>query len=654
MKHRLPMRAVTVPALALACLLGASDASAQTAPYVDREIEGLAPETTTTLDDVPYNADGWPRFLRLDTRVGTQPFDAERKTRLGFSVFGLIETPNHGTLSADGSLTPGDGVSTLTLRQRNMPLDGGWLMSNALGVIEPPSPTILTLPSRVFIPSPAIRGASTDWRRTDDRFQLMASTGQPGFLEVLPTEGFSRLPGTRTRVGGQWRLGPPPADPLSLRLPGLTLALKAEEARGVTEGGNFGLTGRRVDAGSQLAALRHEAGSTRVQGYWLQSRSSAGNAQGVWLDAEQDDGPWRHSAGGYRLDPGLAWAEAPVASNLQGVYARTAWRSRQFSVDGSLDLLSNITGTTNRGYFFSSNARWRLSGTDNLGVGTSLRSLTGQDWSHYLDWRTVNRWGAAGARLEVAGGDSQPARQEITYDQDWRVPQGWQFGTSVGLGRQDSSDGSNVTDERFWTLALTGSAPLTRFSSLRGNLQTERSSQGQERHSLNLGASWRLSSRWSLEGYYNRNIGRSRQVLVLDPLAPPADPISTVADRTFFVLLRYEATAGSRDVPLGGRPNEGGGTVRGTVFFDANRSGVQEASEKGVPGVTVSLDNRYSVRTDDQGRFEFPFVGPGPRAVTVRNDTLPLPWTVVDDGQIRLDVRVRETTSLSFPVQRSD
>lgn len=654
MKLRQPMRAVVVPVLGFACLLTAATVAAQTPAYVDREIEGLAPEPTISDGEEAYDREGWPRFLRLDTRVGTQPFDAERKTRLGYSLFGLIETPNHGTLSVDGSLAPGSGLSTLTLRQRSMPLDGGWLVSNELGVIEPPTPTILALPSRVFIPSPAIRGASTDWRRQDDRFQLMASTGQPGFLEVLPTEGFLRLPGSRTRFAGQWRLGPPPVDPLSLRLPGLSLAFKAEEARGVNEGGSFGLTGRRVDAGSQLAAVRHEAGPRRIQGQWLQSRSSAGQAQGFWLDGELDDGPWRHAAGAYRLDPGLAWAETPVANNLQGVYARTAWRSRQLSVDGSLDLLRNIIGNSNRGYFATGNARWRLSSTDNLGAGTALRNLNGQGWTHYLDWRSLNRWGPAGARLEVAGGDNQPDRRQITYDQEWPVPQGWQFGSSVGLGQQDVTDGTTTTGERFWTLALSGSAPITRFATARGNLQTERSSSGQERHSLNLGGSWRLSARWSLEGYYNRNIGRSRQVLVLDPLAPPPDPISTVADRSFFVLLRYETSAGSRDVPLGGRPNEGGGTVRGTVFFDANRSGVQEASELGVPGVTVFLDNRYSVRTDDQGRFEFPFVGPGARAVTVRNDTLPLPWTVVDDGQIRLDVRVRETSSLSFPVQRSD
>jgi hypothetical protein len=38
----------------------------------------------------------------------------------------------------------------------------------------------------------------------------------------------------------------------------------------------------------------------------------------------------------------------------------------------------------------------------------------------------------------------------------------------------------------------------------------------------------------------------------------------------------------------------------------------------------------------------------------VRNDTLPLPWSVVDDGSVKVDVRLRETTRLSIPVQRSN
>lgn len=44
----------------------------------------------------------------------------------------------------------------------------------------------------------------------------------------------------------------------------------------------------------------------------------------------------------------------------------------------------------------------------------------------------------------------------------------------------------------------------------------------------------------------------------------------------------------------------------------------------------------------------------GPRTVSVRGETLPLPWNVVDQGQAKVDVRLRESASVSIPVQRSE
>jgi hypothetical protein len=40
--------------------------------------------------------------------------------------------------------------------------------------------------------------------------------------------------------------------------------------------------------------------------------------------------------------------------------------------------------------------------------------------------------------------------------------------------------------------------------------------------------------------------------------------------------------------------------------------------------------------------------------VTLRNETLPLPWNVVDDGQARIEVRLRETIRVQLPVQRPE
>ena len=116
-----------------ALALGSGLAKAQTAagppapaPYEDRVIEGLTPLPDENAGQSDYDRGGWPRFLSLETRLGTQAFDASRRARLAYALDGLLESPNHGMLSVEGSVSPSPRQQTLTLRQRALPLPGGW------------------------------------------------------------------------------------------------------------------------------------------------------------------------------------------------------------------------------------------------------------------------------------------------------------------------------------------------------------------------------------------------------------------------------------------------------------------------------------------------------------------------------------------------
>ncbi|MDR7095259.1 carboxypeptidase-like regulatory domain-containing protein [Hydrogenophaga laconesensis] len=620
--------------------------------YVDRVIEGLPPEPAEDPDAQAYDREGWPRFLRLETRLGTQPFDQSRRTRIGYGIYGLLETPNHGTLSIDGTYAPSDSSGTLTLRQRAMPLSGGWLTSNELGVINPPVPGIMRLPARIYLPSTIMQGLSTEWENPGRGVQLQASMGEPGRLGFLPANGFRKLAGERTTFGGQWRLGADETDFMSNR--GWTVAMQHEDARKVS---NYDVPTQAsdiVDANSSLLALRHEGAERRIQGQVLRTQATNvdGARTGFWIDAEWDDGPRKHGVGAYRLEEDLTWANQPLASDLVGAYMRSSWRTRQWSAEGSIDWLDSISGRSGSGFFATGAARWRLNRDHSVGAGTTVRRFDGDAWSSYGDWRFHNGWGTSGLRLEFTHGSNEINSRWLTWDQEWLVPQGWAVSTSLGVGAYDASQ--NRAAESAWNAALSVSAPLTNKVSLRGNLTTEKRTINGSRHSVNLGGYWRVSPRWSMEANYNRSTGRSRYDESLDPLALPVTFFLPESDRSFYAVLRYELEAGSRNVPLGGRASEGGGRIEGTVYFDANRSGTQEASEQGVPNVTVYLDNRYAVRTDSQGRFEFPFVAGGPRTVTVRGETLPLPWNVVDQGQAKVDVRLRESVSVSIPVQRNE
>ncbi|WP_300649029.1 carboxypeptidase-like regulatory domain-containing protein [Hydrogenophaga sp.] len=614
-------------------------------------MENLPPEALDDSDKDEYSREGLPRFLRLETRLGTQPFDQAQSVRIGYGIYGLLETPNHGTLSIDGAYAPRDSSGTLTLRQRAMPIEGGWFTSNELGVITAPAPDITRLPARIYLPSAILRGLSTEWENPEGGLQLQASTGEPGRLDFQPANGFRQLPGRRTTLGGQWRINASGADVLSRQ--GWTAALRHEDARGVSTLDNPQQAGDFVDANSTLLALRHESGEYQIQGQLMSTRASnvQGARNGFWIDSEWEDGPRRHGLGAYRLEPDLTWANLPVASDIVGAYVRSSWRTRQWSAEGSLDWLDSISGRTTNGVFATGSARWRINRDHTLGAGTALRSFNGTAWSTYGDWRFQNGWGTSGLRVEFTGGEGQGDSRALIWDQEWVVPQGWALSTSLGYTAYSAT--SSLPAENTSTGAISGAVPLTSRSSMRGNFSVERNDSGQVRHSLNVGANWRLDKHWSMEGNYNRTNGRSRFTPSIDPLAPLGLVVPD-NDRSFYVVVRYEFEAGSRNVPLGGKPADGGGRIEGTVYFDANRTGTQEASETGVPNVTVFLDNRYAVRTDSQGRFEFPFVASGPRTVSVRGDTLPLPWNVVDQGQTKVDVRLRENVTLTIPVQRNE
>lgn len=628
-----------------------ANASEPAPAYVDRVMDHLPPEPSDEPEPYAYDREGLPRFLRLEARLGTEPFDQTRRTRIGYGIFGLLETPNHGTLSIDGTYAPRDSGNTITLRQRGMPVEGGWLASNALGVIDAPAPDVTRLPSRVYVPSAIVRGLSTEWEHPGQGMQLQASTGEPGQLGFLPSSGFRRLPGQRTTLSGQWRINAAGSNPLSYQ--GWTMALRHEDARNVSLFDTFVQPGDTVDANATLLALRHEGAAHRIQGQVVSTRAShlSGGRNGFWVDGEWDDGPRRHGAGVYRLDPDLSWAQLPLANNIVGTYARSSWRTRQWSAEASIDWLDVISGRSDSGYFATGSARWRLNRDHSLGVGSTVRRFNGNAWSSYGDWRFQNGWGQSGLRLEFTGSDSQADARGLTWDQEWVVPQGWALSTSLGTTAYTATVFQPA--ETTWNAAVSAAVPLSSKASLRGNFNTERSNTGQTRHNLNLGVHWRVDARWSLEANYNRSTGRSRFNPSLDPLAP-LPPLTAASDRSFYAVLRYELEAGSRNVPLGGQAADGGGRIEGTVYYDANRSGTQEASELGVPNVTIFLDNRYAVRTDSQGRFEFPFVASGARTVSVRGDTLPLPWNVVDQGQSRVDVRLRESITLTIPVQRSE
>jgi hypothetical protein len=333
-----------------------------------------------------------------------------------------------------------------------------------------------------------------------------------------------------------------------------------------------------------------------------------------------------------------------MANDLAGIYARRTWQERQWSAEGSIDWLRSINQPQRQGYYATGAARWRLNKLHQIGTGLSVRDYAGAGWSRFLDWRWKNPWGRSGVRWDQSKLDAQTKEQQLTLDQDWDVVRGWGLASSVSIARADGKAQLGV--------GLNLAMPLSANASVRADLSSGMGSTNGRHLNLALGLNWRVMRDWHLDAQYTRYTGEV-PVRSLDPLAPPP-PALKLGHWSFFLVLRYEWQAGSATAPLGGQYREGGGRIEGTVYLDANRNRKQDADEPGAAGVQVYLDNRYMVRTNAQGRYEFALVAAGSHTVSVRNDSLPLPWGVVGDGQTRVDVGLRAGVNADFPVQRTD
>ncbi|WP_322469748.1 SdrD B-like domain-containing protein [Hydrogenophaga sp. SNF1] len=121
-----------------------------------------------------------------------------------------------------------------------------------------------------------------------------------------------------------------------------------------------------------------------------------------------------------------------------------------------------------------------------------------------------------------------------------------------------------------------------------------------------------------------------------------AAQVSRSHERTALVYLRYEGQRGRGFSDTAGAAHgAGAGRIGGVVFLDANRDGVQQANEAGVPGVEVLLNNRERAVTDPRGRFEFAQVRTGSQRLSLRPESIPLPWGEGPQSRTVVDVPLR-------------
>ncbi len=647
-------------ALQLACALascgvGLPDSLAQTtatppanrASYTDRLIDGgtLAPDVTQD-EATNEQRTGLPLRLSVSLRAVSQHIDERpRTTSFDTVVQAQIDTHHYGAWSI--ALTQRTDPRSLFGRidQRGMPFDGGWYLDNALGMVTTAAPQAGTSSalSRFTVPVQSVFGVSTQISNPTRDQSLSVSVGERYQSGNDVGIGFQRLGGHFVNANAQAAITP------TLRMTAALLSAREDSASEMT-----------VKSGdSAYVGASWTLGSARVEANAIASRTAEKSRSGLRVESQWNDGPLAHYATVFRFDPGLTWGTTSSVSDLEGASYRASYRSRQWLGEATAELFRPLSIPNKTGVYLNANGRVQLARDWAVGGNASIRYQDGTafllrgfvDATNWLGQshvqlsreRTENGKTRSGANLDHTFSIASLARASasISVDDERATTTGNRTDLSAGLSigyNVASSLGLDVNVRARHALKMNAASSI---------------SGGAPRTSVDAyaGVSWAVSPGWMLALTYGDSQGRFDLPVSLDPLQPVVTPITRTSSRYLFASINYQYSSGRAEMPIGGRVGSPAGSIAGVVFLDDNENGRRDANESGAANVQVLLDGRFSVRTDSQGRFEFPFVASGEHYITVPSENLPLPWSIALERR-SVQIRARDTTLVEVPATR--
>ncbi|MDR6535885.1 SdrD B-like domain-containing protein [Variovorax soli] len=665
------------------------------AEYVDRVLDA-SPQPAAEADEPPARDTGWPRGWSAEAQ-STRQSGVVRQNSQSLLFSGYLDTPDYGSFSANLNLNrdtapvTGFGVlgstglpttvvpysyrsgSTWRIDQRGMPFDGGWFGNNSVGNINMASTPLARGIGRVYLPSLPIEGVAATLERPG-RASFNASAGRLGYFDGLNFQGFTTGRGTAAGMGAQTQLAGAEG---ALAPNRVDAAVQMVETRDLNQNGVAGyaqntrsiwtavawqgLAPWADTLGNGFGGLADKVGGMRIQANLARSEgrpSEAGSlaprdsANGAWVDAAWRSALMQQAASVFYFEPSLRWGGDTLPNDLRGASWRGDISTRQWQLGTHVEFSDSVSGLHRSSVFGNLFGRWRFDSRDAISGTLAARSGNFAAQSAQVTWEHKSDWGYTQWRTDLAHGtELRVLRSGV--DHAWNVGETQSLSTSLALehAREQGVDRSTVHWGVLGTTPLPGGARLD--LSVRGSNGT---GDNKARFlSANARLSWPLGLGWSLIAQYAAARGQeSLNPAVVSALAAAtlAPVLVTPSNRSFMIALRHESRAGLASAPIGGAPGSGAGRLEGHVFFDHDNNGRREASEGGVPNVTVVLDRRYIARTDAQGFYSFPQVAAGPHEVELLQDNLPLPWSSAGPPSQRVDVHVRDTAMAEFPVHK--
>ena len=640
---------------------------------------GFSQNNTTGLSTQQANEWG----LRTEYRTETLNYG-------GFEVFADArirdgdEFVNTGPFGYATSATSG----RFTVRNLGLPITPNTFADTTAGDMYSEVSDAFRRTYRLSLGGSTIRGLSTRIYGSDN--DLRVGAGERGTLAGGPFPGFQRSTGSLAWAGYSQRLGNDLLGGIQVNLandvpvfPNYYGAYPYVPLSTLTE--NVSSLAAALGWGRELFA----DGDRRARVTLIASQASANllgrdsNAQGIFLEGGFRELGLRHEIGAYYATPNLRFGDLAMIADNRGAYWRVDYSGSRLSWGGGLDYEEynpehNLARYFSRQTSVSGNVQYRLDRNSSLGgsasvsrlnydYGSTLNSLYGNTQSgtlsifastyyqtRFFDWPATRLRATVRNQQALVLNDVAASGEEYEWEQDWITGRyetmrpeltttlGWAVDRSSGETQTYPTAGIMV---RQWMDATWSIGGNLRYTSRTGNLSTSQGLAGNINTELQLGNGWRLGATVML----NQATVDTTAAGMLS-----STQISRSDDKSAFVFLRWDGIGGAPLQIAGDRQpgSVGSGSIGGVVFFDVNRDGIQQVSENGVPNVEVFLDGRFRVMTDSAGRFEFPSVGTGSRRLTLRQESVPLPWGVALDQGLGVEVPLRGRANASIPVVR--
>ena len=641
-----------------------ADTTDTTAVYTDRVMSQEQQQKIQKEDVlIEPNYNGRLRNMNIELLLSNSERGQETFKEQGIKVNGSYTTDDFGVFSINASYSTdqtnrpdrnttnnsffrkprSNSGGTFTIWQRNFYLNEHWVMNNGLGVLNTNSTQLTQDQYRFFLPSFTILGVSNDTTRTDGRIQTNFSYGKNGFYNGYRTPRFETSDGQAFSAGAQYKINNNWT--VASTIVGTDNQLIADY-----DGYAQLVNGKSK---SVHVAAAYEKTNAKYQFNVLNSEFVDTNAHGAWFDGYNRKGSFDHNYGLFYLQDNLSWGALPINSNALGGYYRMNYNYGRLNVGLGVDSIDSLNNNGFKGDYYTSYFRYQKSLT--VGLGGYLNYRKGAVNETYSSSVFVDRRGDLGntrfqvERMETTGRYND-REDRFSVDHGWKLKGSTSLNTSLSysqrhIGSEDTSG---------WTAAINGSKSLTNNIKIDGMIRTVRETGNGAIHSTdaNIGVNWRINNNWSVNGYFYQNEGKQRREWVIDPLAPPDLFWRIPKDRSVFVSVRYTMSAGRRTGVIGAPAGAPAGQISGVVFMDENKDNTYNASERGIPNVTVILDGLYTTQTDSEGRYELPNTFVGKHTIKTVNDSLPLPWNA-SEHSIDVTVPLRDEVRVNIPAVRN-